>query len=544
MEAAQAPVGQGPLRPAEGKEPKALQAEISRLMASCEKLRARKRFFANKVEEITNPSPAPPGPSLPTPAGPLLVLPEPTGAGAAQPSSADVSSPASRDCLAQAVAQMHTRTDAASLPSSNQMNVVESPPPTTTHASTPTPPIQTAPPGSEPPAQAAVVPAVTVQGVGMGVADDTAVGSHCADGQPADAGHDASHQECRQTAQGSAQPDGHHLSRQGHHMQGIASNGTEEACIRRPDSSQGEGRRTAAEALLLPSPAQQAGQSASAYSMQSSKAQSQPASRPGFSHSMHSAQQAQRTQRAQQLSGRSLSLLWGDGVRAPAGAALAIGPWAHTSGTMPVTTQAIPVDVGDFDFAGRPEHQSDWLSRQQSESCTKAQAAGNACTGQQASLMEVDDQAEAAQEAADRAETDPAATTRAATPTPEGPSNASQMCNVCLCPIRQLIIVLQPCGHYYCENCTAAIRAVAYPRCPECRTRISSTFRVPLSSSHNQTHREDAQHAQVGHTVCLSLLHWHLDFNTKSLSSILTHLSFPSHTSVFLSEACAEVADE
>ncbi|KAL0047258.1 hypothetical protein WJX82_010979 [Trebouxia sp. C0006] len=61
----------------------------------------------------------------------------------------------------------------------------------------------------------------------------------------------------------------------------------------------------------------------------------------------------------------------------------------------------------------------------------------------------------------------------------------------------QLIIVLQPCGHYYCENCTAAIRAAACPRCPECRTRISSTFRVPLSSAQTQTHKEDAQHAQV-----------------------------------------------
>ena len=70
MEAAQASIGQGPLRPAEGKEPKALQAEITRLMASCEKLRARKRFFANKVEEITNPPPPPPRPSSPTPGAP------------------------------------------------------------------------------------------------------------------------------------------------------------------------------------------------------------------------------------------------------------------------------------------------------------------------------------------------------------------------------------------------------------------------------------------------------------------------------------------
>lgn len=82
--------------------------------------------------------------------------------------------------------------------------------------------------------------------------------------------------------------------------------------------------------------------------------------------------------------------------------------------------------------------------------------------------------------------------------TPDDDSSPSQMCNVCLCPIRQVLMVLQPCGHYYCKNCTAAIQAAGYfARCPECRTRISSTFRVPLSSSQVQTHKEDAQHAQI-----------------------------------------------
>ena len=518
MEAAQAPIGQGPLRPAEGKEPKALQAEISRLMASCEKLRARKRFFANKVEEIANPPPPPPGPSSSTPAPPLLVPPGPSsGAGAAQPSSADAPSPTSLDCLAQAVVQMHARTDAASLPSSDQMNVVDSwvVSPPATRAPTPTPPPQTAYLGSEPSDQAANAPADTVQDVGddvMEITHNSPAGS--AHSQPADAGHDASHQECRQRGQGSGPPNSDCLNRRGHDAQGSASNGTAETCVSRPGSSHGrQGRQAAALPLLLP--AQQVSRPWSGHSMQSSKAQSQPVSGPSSSHSMQLAQQAQRTQHAQQLSGQPLSLLWGDGVRAPAGVALAIGPWAHTSGTMPVATQAVPADVVHLDSAGQAEPQSDWLGHQQSEleSCTQAQTAGTACTVQEASLMELDDQAEAAQEAAqeaaDRAEVDRAATTRDTTPDLEGGNNASQMCNVCLCPIRQLIIVLQPCGHYYCEKCTAAIRAVAYPRCPECRTRISSTFRVPLSSSHSQTHKEDAQHAQVGHTICLRLLHWH-----------------------------------
>ena len=110
-------------------------------------------------------------------------------------------------------------------------------------------------------------------------------------------------------------------------------------------------------------------------------------------------------------------------------------------------------------------------------------------------MLEVDDSPTATMEAAGRGEAVRVAATRETTPDDEGSS--SQMCNVCLCPIRQLIIVLQPCGHYYCEKCTAAIRAVAYPRCPECRTRISSTFRVPLSSAQTHTLKEDAQHAQV-----------------------------------------------
>lgn len=498
MEAAQAPIGQGPLRPAEGKEPKALQAESIRLMASCEKLRARKRFFANKVEEIGNPPAAPLGPSSPTPAGPLQVLPGPTRAGAAQPSSADASLPTGLDCLAQAGVQMHTRTGTASLPSSDQTNGVES---WADSPCAPTPhlPPQTAPPGSEPPAQAAVAPADAVQDVKANMVDVTHNGAAGTDTQPA--GIDASHKNCRQKAPGSGQPDGDHLSRQRDTMQGMASNDTAEACVSRPVSSHGKGRQAAAEALPLPLPVQPTITPASCLSMQSSKAQSQPVSRPSSSHSMHSAQQARRTQRAQQLSGRPLSLLWGDGVRASAGMALAIGPWAHTSGSMPVTTQAMPADEIDLDSARQAESQSDWLRHQQSESCTRAQTAGPVSTRQQASLME------AAQEAAGRAEVDRAATIREATPDVEGASNTSQMCNVCLCPIRQLIIVLQPCGHYYCENCTAAIRAVAYPRCPECRTRLSSTFRVPLSSSHTQTHKEDAQHAQVGHTTWLRLSH-------------------------------------
>ena len=507
MEAAQAPIGQGPLRPAEGKEPKALQAEISRLMASCEKLRARKRFFANKVEEITNPPPPPPRPSSPTSVAPLLVPPElPAGAGAAQPPSADVPSPTSLDCLAQAVVQMHARTDAASLPPSDQMKVVQSwvVSPPATRAPTPTPTPQLGPPGIEPSDQAADAPADTIQDVETDMVDvtDTApFGSM--DTQLADAGRDVSRQECRQRAQGSDQHDGNHLSRQGRDLQGSASTGTAEACLSRSGLSHGtQGRQATAEAPPLP--AQQVSRPGT-LSMQSSKAHGQPVSRPSSSHTMHSAQQAQR---AQQLSGRPLSLLWGNGVRAPAGVALAIGPWAHTSGAMPLSTQAVPADV--VNLAGQAEPHSDRHSHQQSEleSCTQSQTAGTVCPGQDASLMEVDDQAEAAQSPADKAEVDRAATTGETTPDPEGGSNTSQMCNVCLCPIRQLIIVLQPCGHYYCEKCTAAIRAVAYPRCPECRTRISSTFRVPLSASHTQTHKEDAQHAQVGHTIWLRLLHW------------------------------------
>ena len=531
MEAAQAPTGQGPLRPAEGKEPKALQAEISRLMASCEKLRARKRFFANKVEEITNPPPPPPGPSSSIPAAPLLVPPGPSsGAAAAQPSSADAPSPTSLDCLAQAVVQMHARTDAASLPSSDQMNVVESwvVSPPATRAPTPAPTSKTASPGSAPSDQAAKAPADTVQDVGADVTDithDSPAGS--AHTRPADAGRQ---QECRQRVQGSGEPDSHHLSMQGHNKQGSASNGTAQTSVSRPGPSNGsQGRQAAAEALPLSLPAQQVSGPPSSHSMQSSKAQSQPVTGPGSSHSM---QQTPPTQHAQQLAGRPLSLLWGDGVRAPAGVALAIGPWAHTSGTMPVATQALPADVVHLDSAEQAKPQSDWLSHQQSECDTQDQTSGTVCTVQEASLMEVDDQAEAAQEAADRAAVGQAATTRDTTPDLEGGSNASQMCNVCLCPIRQLIIVLQPCGHYYCENCTAAIRAVAYPRCPECRTRISSTFRVPLSSSHTQTHKEDAQHAQVGSTIWLRLLPWHCARGCTGivLRSLMNQCSFVSAT--------------
>ena len=84
-----------------------------------------------------------------------------------------------------------------------------------------------------------------------------------------------------------------------------------------------------------------------------------------------------------------------------------------------------------------------------------------------------------------------------------------QVCNVCLCPIRQLIIVLQPCGHYYCDKCTAAIRAVSNARCPECRSRIGSTFRVPLSSSQSQRNHEDVQYAKVGFLLVLCIV-WQL----------------------------------
>lgn len=507
MEAAQAPIGQGPLRPAEGKEPKALQAETSRLMSSCEKLRARKRFFANKVEEINNPPPPPPRPSSPAPANPLPVPSgQSTGADAAQPSSADTPSPpTSLDCLAQAVVQMHARTDSASLPSSNQMHMVESwvVTPPATRASSPTATPQWNPPGGEPSGQAADAPVSTMEAEMTEMADDTPAGG--AEIQQAHAGDDANQQDCKLRAEGTAKPDSLHLSRQGHDTQ----EGATEACVGRHSSTHGEGRQAhaQAEAEALPLPAQHSGKQGSSHSLHSSKAQSQPVSRPSSSHSMQSAQQAKR---AQQLSGRPLSLLWGDGVRAPAGIALAIGPWAHTSGTMPVTTQAVSADVITLEPAGPAESQSDCWKPQQSEPCTHAQAADSVCSGEEASLMEVDDQAKAAQEAAERAEVDQAATTRGTTPDSDGGSSASQMCNVCLCPIRQLIIVLQPCGHYYCENCTAAIRAVVYPRCPECRTRISSTFRVPLSSSQNQTHKEDAQHAQVSHPVGLRL---HLYFS-------------------------------
>ena len=485
MEAAQAPIGQGPLRPAEGKDPKALQVEISRLMTSCEKLRARKRFFANKVEEINNPPPAPARLSSPAPVNPLLVpSEESSGAGAAQPSSStDVPSPTSLKCLAQAVVQMHARTGPPSLPSSDQTNLVESwvVSPPLTRAATPTATARGAPHASEPNTGARSNAVNDGDVAMMDVSNDSPTGS--AGTKPAHAARNASHQDSKQLTEGSGDEVGHHLSTQDCDVtQGTDTETAGEARTSRPDSSDSNGRQ----AEVLPLPVQQVRRAGAGLSMHSSKAQSRPASRPSSSHSMQSAQQAQH---AQPLSVWPLSLRWADGVRAAAGVALAIGPWAHTCGPIPVTSQPVLADVVDLASAGQAE------PHQQPEPCTQP---GTVDTGPAESPMEADDQAEAAQEAGDRAEAVQAATIGETTPDDEG-SSTSQMCNVCLCPIRQLIIVLQPCGHYYCENCTAAIRSVAYPRCPECRTRISSTFRVPLSSSRTQTHKEDAQHAQVRH---------------------------------------------
>ena len=526
MEAAQAPIGEGPLRPAEGKEPKALQSEITRLMASCEKLRARKRFFANKVEEINDPPPPPPCPSSST-AEPfqLPLSKKQTGAGAAQPSTEeefsrylfprspplDITSPpvseagdvpaTSLDHLSQALIQMHTHIDSASLPSSDQMNLVESwvvSPPITRAPSPSAPPHHCDQPCqklSSPPDQ----PAVMCQNVSMtDVTQDGPAGS--ADTQQADTSGLAMHQEAdlRAVGKGDSVPDG--SSNPDHDMAGDTS-----AHIAQQTSGQFSAfhiRQAKLETQAAPAGhVSRPGSAHSMHSVDSIKPQSQPVSRPGSTHTMQAAQHAQ------QLPGRPTSLSWGDGVRASVGVALAIGPWAHTSSSLPVTTQAPQPDTINLICAEQAETHHDSLTHHQHEQqnaphiIIETPSEGGS---QGDAAMDVNDQAEAWTKAADRAEASRAAAARETTPDDDS-IGKSQMCNVCLCPIRQLIIVLQPCGHYYCENCTAAIRAAAYPRCPECRTRISSTFRVPLSSSQNQTLKEDAQHAQVGQFMHLAL---------------------------------------
>lgn len=507
-EAAQAPIGEGPLRPALAKDPKTLQAEISRLMTSCEKLRARKRFFANKVEEINNPPPPPPRAPPPAHAHPLLGTPSPQHAVA----EADPS-PTSLDGFAQAIVQMHASNGPASLPPSDQMRLVESwvVTPPTTCACTPTAPPRTAtcrsgPHGRCDPAAGGSTSAVSGGDAQMMEASHDSPANHDTNSQ----GHaegDSSNLGSKQRAQGMSQPGANHLSRGSHETHKGGNPNTTAARHGTSRLDHVSGVQVGAE--LLPVAAHPVSRPEAAHSMHASPAQGWPASRPSSDPSMQSAQRAQHGQRAHHPSSSPLSLSWGDGVRAPAGVALAIGPWAHTtSDPLPVPRQAV---LFDPPTALATEPHANQLSHQQPvpQSCDQADKGAVSTAAQADYHMGVDDQpaaaqaaaqeaaAEAAQEAADRAEAVRAVMSRATSPDDEGGAS-SQMCNVCLCPIRQLLIVLQPCGHYYCESCTASIRGGwPYPRCPECRTRISSTFRVPLSSSHSHTLREDAQHAQV-----------------------------------------------
>lgn len=457
-------------------------------MTSCEKLRARKRFFANKVDEINNPPPPlPPRAPSPVPAAPLLGIPSPQHAEAVDPS------PTSLDGFAQAMVRMHASNGPASLPPSDQMRLVESwfVSPPVTRVPSPAAPPRTAAHDSEPSGgygsaatgSANVVSGVDVVMMEASAAYESFTGS--ASMSQAHAELDASKQGSQQRAQGICKPDNCCDMQEGANADNV------EASISRPSLNQSGGARARAEVLPLLAE-HQVIRPDSSRSMHVSRAQGRPASRPSSSHSMQSAQRAQHMQHAHHPSSSPSSLLWGEGVRAPAGVALAIGPWAHTtSGPAPVPTQAL------LEAAEQAALHADHFShRQQHQSCDHMDGLS---TAQAACHMAVDDQVAAAQEAVDTAEAVGAVMTRATTPDDDGGSS-SQMCNVCLCPIRQLIIVLQPCGHYYCESCTASLRGVAYPRCPECRTRISSTFRVPLSSSHTHTLKEDAQHAQVRFT--------------------------------------------
>ena len=481
MTAAEARIGEGPLRAAEGKEPKALQSEVAHLMTACEKLRARKRFFANKVDEITNPRAAPTQPSHGPQASPDWPSLGP-GTGLGQPLNAGPSHTSS---------PMHAPQPSVSPPPSEHTHLVESwvatPPltPAVSRAATPT-----ATAGNPKHEAGNANAAAADEAVAMSGTNPTASSRAAADtGACGAPGNDVSMTEAGSCLQ--VMPD----SQQAQQLAGKTSP-KQDAPDKHVDS------------VLQ-----------------------QHSSRPKSSQSKAD---TDGRHAPQQCTGQPVSLRWADGVRAPVGVALAIGPWAHTSSSaLPVTTQALQHDVIDLASSSGHSHTSGLGAHNTHTVDTEAgitpsadaddcpapalsqHTAGKAAAGPAAEDAMHDDQAVLSTEAAvDQdavAEVVREACTRETTP--DGDSPTSQMCNVCLCPIRQLIIVLQPCGHYYCENCTAAIRGVANPRCPECRTRISSTFRVPLSSAQTQSHKEDAQHAQVAPLVtgckCPSLSLWH-----------------------------------
>ncbi len=480
MTAAQARIGEGPLRAAEGKESKALQSEVAHLMNVCAKLRARKRFFANKVEEINNPK----ANARPPTHGPGSIPDQPlgdAGAGAAQPLhelATDVSERPHSAAPSLTSFPNHTPRTSVSPPPADQLieSWVVTPPAT---------------PAVTPPAS----PPATTSNPNADGHYDTKHGT-----SKADAGtNDAAVASIGLTSDGRVTAVIHGAAASDDHVT-MQEAGTSTQVRQESQPAQQHTTRTcsreATPAVNEDSGAQQHG------------------SRPASGLSAPNEGHRDVSQRSHK---RPIDLTWADGVRAPFGMALAIGPWAHTSSSaLPVTTQAIQHDVidlasssGHAHMAGLGPHDRDaaaWegdltcighhdheqvLSQHASASAPAADEAMHDDQVMQASHAAAGKEAAAAT----AAEAVTEAQTRATTP--DDDSSSSQMCNVCLCPIRQLIIVLQPCGHYYCENCTAAIRAAAYPRCPECRTRISSTFRVPLSSAQTQTHKEDAQHAQV-----------------------------------------------
>ena len=481
MTAAQARVGEGPLRAAEGKEPKALQSEVAHLMNVCEKLRARKRFFANKVEEINNPKanarPPTHGPGS-SPDQPL----QDAGAGAAQPlhelAAAILGRPQSAAPSLTSFPN-HTPRTSVSPPPADQLieSWVVSPPSN---------------PAVTPPAS----PPASPSNPNANDLDHSMHGTGQADTATNDA---AAVSSVSLTSDGRVTADTHGAAASDDHVtmqeDGLSLQGRQE--------SQHAQQHTTSTCLREATPA----------ANETSVAQ-QHGSRPTSGLSVPSECHREVSQQSHK---RLTDLTWADGVRAPVGMALAIGPWAHTSSSaLPVTTQAIQHDVidlasssGHAHMAELGPHDKDTAVWEGGRSCIgnhgheQAQSQHASASAPAAHEDVHDDQvmqashAAAGKEAAAATDTEAVREAQTRGTTPDDDSSSSQMCNVCLCPIRQLIIVLQPCGHYYCENCTAAIRAVAYPRCPECRTRISSTFRVPLSSAQTQTHKEDAQHAQV-----------------------------------------------
>ncbi|KAL0039084.1 hypothetical protein WJX77_007371 [Trebouxia sp. C0004] len=480
MTAAQARVGEGPLRAAEGKEPKALQSEVAHLMNVCEKLRARKRFFANKVEEINpkaNARQTTHGPGS-SPDQPL----DDAGAAVAQPfqelGAGTSGRPPSAAASHTSFPNYTPHTSVSPTPADQLIESWVVSPPTT--------------PAVTPPAS----PPATTSNPKANDLDNSTHGTGKADAATNDAAAVSSvslTSGCNVTADthGAAVSDDHvtvqeaGLSTQVRQESQHAQQHATRSCLRQSPSAANES-----------SIAQQHG--------------SPPTSGVSIPVECHH-------DVTQQSNRRPIGLTWADGVRAPLGMALAIGPWAHTSSfALPVATQAFQHDdihlassSGHAHMAGLGPHDRDAAVWEGGLSCigihshepVQSQHASASIPAAHAGVH--DDQvmlashAAAGKEAAAATATEAVREAQTREMTPDDDSSSSQMCNVCLCPIRQLIIVLQPCGHYYCENCTAAIRAVAYPRCPECRTRISSTFRVPLSSAQTQTHKEDPQHAQI-----------------------------------------------